>query len=129
MHTEGIHKPSFKVTYINAQWIYPITLVVVFAVWLIVYPSSFVTYLGWENGFDFTTLRHALPHYMFLALVGWLAVYSIKNKASLIPLLSFLACGYLLSESGATNWERFIVWLIIGLIIYFAYGYKRSKLA
>jgi APA family basic amino acid/polyamine antiporter len=129
MHTDGIHKPSFKVTYINAQWIYPIALVIVFAVWLFFYPASFVNYLGLNNGIDFTQLRPALPHYMFLALVAWLAVYSIKNKASLIPLLSFLACGYLLSESGATNWERFILWLIIGLIIYFAYGYKRSKLA
>jgi len=28
-----------------------------------------------------------------------------------------------------SNWLWFLSWLIIGIIIYFAYGYKKSKLA
>jgi len=40
-----------------------------------------------------------------------------------------LSCSYLLSESGVSNWERFLLWLLIGMIIYFIYGYKKSKLA
>jgi len=42
--------------------------------------------------------------------------------------LGFLCCSYLLCESGATNWERFLIWLLIGLVIYFAYGRRRSRL-
>jgi APA family basic amino acid/polyamine antiporter len=27
------------------------------------------------------------------------------------------------------TWERLIIWLVIGLVIYFAYGMRKSKLA
>ena len=73
-------------------------------------------------------IREAVPHYLFIVMVLVLAVLSYVKKLSLIPLLGLLACGYLLSESGATNWERFFVWLIIGLLCYFLYGSKNSKL-
>jgi APA family basic amino acid/polyamine antiporter len=36
---------------------------------------------------------------------------------------------WLLSKLPAVAWERFVVWMTIGLIIYFAYGRKRSPLA
>jgi APA family basic amino acid/polyamine antiporter len=29
---------------------------------------------------------------------------------------------------GYTNWLRFLIWLVIGLVIYFTYGYKHSVL-
>ena len=32
------------------------------------------------------------------------------------------------TELGFTNWMRFIIWLLIGLIIYITYSYKKSKL-
>jgi hypothetical protein len=35
---------------------------------------------------------------------------------------------YLMSELGITNWLRFLIWLAIGLVLYFSYGYKHSKL-
>jgi len=71
-------------------------------------------------------------HFMVWLFIGiWvvLAVLSFKHNFSLIPVLGFLSCSYLLSESGVSNWERFLLWLIIGMIIYFIYGYKKSKLA
>ncbi|WP_316930720.1 amino acid permease C-terminal domain-containing protein [Sphingobacterium sp. IITKGP-BTPF85] len=33
-----------------------------------------------------------------------------------------------MTELGASNWIIFIIWLIGGLVIYFLYGYKHSKL-
>ena len=35
---------------------------------------------------------------------------------------------YLMSELGITNWLRFLIWLTIGLVIYFSYGIWKSKL-
>lgn len=44
------------------------------------------------------------------------------------PILSFLACVYLLVQLQPFTWEMFGVWTVIGLIIYFAYGYRHSNL-
>jgi len=46
----------------------------------------------------------------------------------LIPILAVLFCGYLTSRLPATTFIGFGIWLAIGLVIYFAYGYKNSTL-
>jgi hypothetical protein len=33
-----------------------------------------------------------------------------------------------MTELGITNWERFAIWLLLGLVIYFIYGFWNSKL-
>jgi hypothetical protein len=33
-----------------------------------------------------------------------------------------------MTELGVTNWIRFGAWLLVGLLIYFFYGYRNSKL-
>jgi APA family basic amino acid/polyamine antiporter len=35
---------------------------------------------------------------------------------------------YLMTQMGATNWERFFYWCLAGVIIYFGYSYRNSKL-
>jgi APA family basic amino acid/polyamine antiporter len=45
----------------------------------------------------------------------------------LTPLLSAAACVWLMTGLPATNWWRFGIWLAVGLVIYFAYGAKRSR--
>ena len=45
----------------------------------------------------------------------------------LIPILSVLFNGYMMYKLGWVNWARLIVWLGIGLIVYFAYGRKHSR--
>jgi hypothetical protein len=35
---------------------------------------------------------------------------------------------YLMTELGWTNWRMFLIWVVIGIAIYFLYGYKNSKL-
>jgi APA family basic amino acid/polyamine antiporter len=52
--------------------------------------------------------------------VAWLPVVSI---------LGIIVCGAMIYGLGWTNWLRLIVWLVIGLVFYFLYGIKRSKLA
>ena len=46
----------------------------------------------------------------------------------LIPILSALGCFYLMTRLAALTWITFLGWLIIGLIIYFAYGRHHSHL-
>lgn len=45
----------------------------------------------------------------------------------LIPVLGILFNGYMMIKLGWINWARLIVWLLIGLVVYFAYGRKHSR--
>jgi APA family basic amino acid/polyamine antiporter len=45
------------------------------------------------------------------------------------PVLTILTCLLLMAGLPITNWIRFIVWLIIGLIFYYFYGHKHSQLS
>jgi len=47
----------------------------------------------------------------------------------LFPVLGMLSCGALMAFLPAITWLRFIVWLVIGLIVYFGYSMNHSKLA
>jgi APA family basic amino acid/polyamine antiporter len=46
----------------------------------------------------------------------------------LVPILGILSCLLLMFSLPSENWLRLIVWLAIGLVIYFSYGRKHSKL-
>ena len=45
-----------------------------------------------------------------------------------VSLVGAAACLYTMKGLPTTAWERFGIWLAVGLVIYFAYGYRRSKL-
>ncbi len=46
----------------------------------------------------------------------------------LVPILGILACGVMIYGLGWTNWMRLLVWLAIGVVVYFVYGIRNSKL-
>jgi len=46
----------------------------------------------------------------------------------LVPLLGIGACGYLMFGLPATAWVRFGIWLAAGLVLYFLYGQRHSRL-
>ncbi|HZD86189.1 MAG TPA: amino acid permease C-terminal domain-containing protein, partial [Gemmatimonadaceae bacterium] len=46
-----------------------------------------------------------------------------------VPILGILICGYMMRSLPWATWERLIVWMIIGLFIYFFYSRSHSKLA
>ena len=46
----------------------------------------------------------------------------------LVPILGIIVCLAMIYGLGWTNWLRLIVWLAIGLVIYFVYSKKNSKL-
>jgi len=52
-------------------------------------------------------------------------------KTPLMPYIPLLGIGFsiwLVSQLRAVTWARFIVWFVIGMVIYAFYGYKHSKL-
>jgi APA family basic amino acid/polyamine antiporter len=46
-----------------------------------------------------------------------------------VSILGIIVCGAMIFGLGWTNWLRLIIWLVVGLIFYFGYGKKHSKLA
>ncbi len=44
-----------------------------------------------------------------------------------VPILGIVVNGYMMYKLGWINWARLIVWLIIGLVIYFSYSRKHSR--
>jgi APA family basic amino acid/polyamine antiporter len=45
-----------------------------------------------------------------------------------VGVLGAAACIYIMRGLPATAWERFGVWLTVGIVLYFAYGYRHSRL-
>ncbi len=117
---------KFKIPYINAKWITP---ALVSIIWLCVWSFNQDNVLNFLT-IDKVPLHEAIAVRLPLTIyfVGTLALayLAFKYELSLIPVCALLSCGYLISEIG--NWSWFLVWLMIGLVIYFLYGRKRSKL-
>ncbi|MGO4214255.1 amino acid permease C-terminal domain-containing protein [Terriglobus sp. YAF25] len=44
-----------------------------------------------------------------------------------VPVLGVIFNGYMMYKLGWQNWARLIVWLVIGLIVYFTYSRFNSK--
>jgi APA family basic amino acid/polyamine antiporter len=43
------------------------------------------------------------------------------------PIIGIAFCVYLMAQLPGTTWLRFVVWLVVGLIIYFLYSRKHSR--
>ena len=73
--------------------------------------------------------RQEVLFVIFILISLWIAILTFLRKFSLIPVLGMLCCLYLMIEIPARSWGVFFGWMAFGLIIYFSYGYWRSKLA
>jgi amino acid transporter len=119
------------VPYINGQFIVPVLLLLL--LWAIYYFNpegikEFFTITPKDDETWFGAFSHKIPLIFFILLAGELAWLSFLKKLSLIPVLGLLSCTYLMTELGVTNWMRFGIWLLIGIVIYFSYGYWNSNL-
>ncbi|QIH39994.1 amino acid permease [Flavobacterium sp. Sr18] len=80
----------------------------------------------YESGFSL--FKHKIPMWIFLIVLVGLLVWSFKSNLSLIPLLGLICCLYMMAELSVWNWIYFGIWLLIGLVIYFGFSRKNSKL-
>jgi basic amino acid/polyamine antiporter, APA family len=120
------------VPYINSQFLLPIILILVFGAIYYFNPTfvgDFFTLTPADGESMLGAFSHKIPLIFFFIVAVLLFVLSLTKKLSLIPILGLLSCLYLMTELGVTNWIRFGLWLIAGLVIYALYGYRNSHLS
>lgn len=114
---------GFRIPYVNSAWVLPVLWVVVPLLTWYLNPVGFNEFVtltcDWESNGLFA---------VFIPIALIISFFAFRGKWSLIPVLGLLTNLYLLSELGYLNWMRFIIWLGIGLAIYFGYSYRRSRL-
>ena len=132
-------KGKFSMPYINAKLAYP--LIIFGAIILIatgsgryfaeLFNGDFSDYSNAENSgsYLFQNASVKLSTIIFWIICIVLSVFAFRKNLSLIPLLGLSSCLYLLTGMSASNWKWFFIWFAIGLVIYFLYGYRKSKLA
>jgi APA family basic amino acid/polyamine antiporter len=109
---------SIKLPVKIATWIIPVLFLVC------AYPFR----EGLEGLFTGKSAHENFPLVLFILLTSALIFFAFIKNLSLIPVLGLLSCFYLMTDLGYTNWLRFLIWLVVGLVIYFTYGYKNSVL-
>lgn len=77
---------------------------------------------------SFSAFVHNIPMWLFWLCFLYFSVEAFIKKHSLIPLAGLIICLYMMAQIELKNWIGFIIWLLIGLIIYFTYSIKHSKL-
>lgn len=118
-------KGRFHMPYINSKYIFPVLFLgglVFFWFWQ---PEFFQNLMKWEDPEE-GEFRLSVFVYILINLV--LVYLSFAKNLSLIPLLGLSSCLYLLTGMTHNNWFWFGLWFVIGLLIYFFYGMKNSKL-
>lgn len=130
LHPRGNNDPNkrgFNVPYVNSRWyLLPIWGVILTIIWV----SNPGFFAGIFNGSNHLSkgFHNQLPMFVFIVVAVLTTIFAVARKWSLIPVLGLLTNLYLMSELGITNWFRFLIWLVIGLVLYFAYGMRHSKL-
>ncbi|MDR0791763.1 MAG: amino acid permease [Chitinophagaceae bacterium] len=124
-HT-GISKQSkFRVTYINGKYIVGLGFILTLA-GICIYGKDILA--EWKQLSFEEIFEHKILIVIFWIAWAVLSVLSFKYKFSVLPVTGVLINLYLMAQLGKSNWIIFIIWLTIGLVIYFLYGRKHSKL-
>jgi basic amino acid/polyamine antiporter, APA family len=123
------NEKGFRVPYVNSRYfLLPIWLFVLLFFVLSGTSGSSDKSLSENLMNEFLKADHLIPYSFFIFISAIVSFYAIYWRWSLIPVLGLLTNLYLMSELGITNWMRFGIWLVIGLILYFCYGSRKSRL-
>jgi amino acid transporter len=129
----------FHIPYVNGQFIFPLIVIAAIITAQLLSKNYFAGLLNFDfsdnedyvnnkiSFMDAATPNISLIIFWLSAII--LSVFAFIKKFSLIPLMGLITCLYLLTGMTKSNWAWFLSWLLIGIIFYFLYGYKKSKLA
>ena len=118
---------KFHLPFISSKYIFPILIIISMAILHHFSKNYFTDILKLDV--DATQLTYNISALCFWTISLLLAVGAFIKNWSLIPLMGLVTCLYLLTGMTAMNWAWFGGWLLLGLVVYFLYGYKKSKLA
>ena len=119
---------TFRIPFISSRIFLPLIWIGIILISTYFFSNEIYYWFRETNISDWNIFKHQIPLLLFWILSSVLTFYAVKNNFSLIPVLGLLTNMYLISQLGITNWLRFLIWLAIGLVIYFAYSHKKSKL-
>jgi amino acid transporter len=129
MDANDTPRGRFRVPYYNAKWILPLLLVIVLSLIVVNDPESVLNFFTLDTSQGFwTSLEHKILLIGFIIVCLMMLYLSFTRNLSLIPVLGLLINLYLMTELGLSNWLWFLTCLGIGLIIYFTYSYRHSRL-
>lgn len=117
--TEG--KKRFNLPYINGKFVMPI----LFGLFIYFFRDRVISALTNLSDEPHQEVLFAI----FLVVATVITVFTILKNLSLIPILGMVCCLYLMIEIPTRSWIVFFGWMAFGLMIYFSYGYWKSKLA
>jgi amino acid transporter len=115
---------KFYLPFVNARFIFPAMIVIAISLLIIFAPTYFGSLLQWTGD----NACYHISSFILWVIIALLVVAGFFKQFSLIPLLGLVTCLYLLTGMTPNNWLWFGVWFGIGLLVYFIYGYKHSKL-
>ena len=49
-----------------------------------------------------------------------------KVVEDVVPILGIVVCVVMMYGLGRHNWERLLIWMAVGLLVYFIYGIRNS---
>lgn len=124
---DSIGEKRFKLYFIDAKIGFPIVLSIIIGIVVNWFPSYFLSLGDGISSLNLTFTQTV--HVLFWVLQLILLILSWYKKLNLIPMLGITTCTFLLTGMELNNWKWFGVWFLIGLVVYFAYGFRKSKLA
>ena len=110
---------KFRVPYLNGKFIIPTMLIVAIVIIALFAPEHY------KNIFTLD----GLPMLLFWLVAIIVSLFTFLRNFSIIPVLGLISCFYLMAQETYVVWIRFLAWLVIGLLVYFLYSYKNSKLS
>lgn len=115
----------FHMPYINSKIIFPVLFLGGLAFFYVWQADFFQNLFDYSDPFQ---KEFKISIFIFIILNIMLCGLAFVKNLSLIPLIGLSSCLYLLTGMSHENWKYFGIWFAIGLIIYFFYGYRKSKL-